>query len=49
VDGPDHAIQPQTDAGTDGPCDFYARNEFGVMELVASEQRIGVSVERSVR
>jgi hypothetical protein len=46
----DLAIVPQTDAGTDGPCDFYARHaDHGRLELVASERTIGISVERTVR
>jgi hypothetical protein len=42
-------VKPQTRDGTDGPCDYFIESESGRMELVASESRIGVSVERSVR
>lgn len=47
IDDGDLEVRAQDDElGTDGPLDFYARNEFGRMELVASETRIGVSVMR---
>lgn len=42
----DLAIEPKTPLLMDGPCDFLKRNEAGVMELVASERYVGVSVER---
>lgn len=39
-------VRAQTSDGTDGCCDFFRATESGRMELVASEQRIGVSVSR---
>ncbi len=42
----DLKIEPQTELGTYGPCDFYARNEAGRLELIASETSIGVSETR---
>lgn len=47
----DHAeldIQPQTDDGFDGPVDFLLPNEAGVWEVVASEERRAISVERGL-
>lgn len=49
IDRGEAAVTAQTALGTDGPCDFKLRNEAGDLEIVASEQRIGVSSERSVR
>lgn len=42
----DCRIEPQTEQGTNGPCDFYERAESGRMELIASERSIGVSEMR---
>lgn len=41
-------IEPLTAKGTDGPCEFAARDESGTPRLVALEKYIGVSVERSL-
>lgn len=42
----DLKIEPQTAVGTDGPCDFFARNEAGVFEMVAHERSVGLSTTR---
>lgn len=42
----DRKIEPLTNKGTRGPCAFYQRDEFGVMQHVASERSIGVSEPR---
>lgn len=40
----DLKIVPQTDQGTDGPCDFLRRDDRGRFVVIASEKTIGISV-----
>ena len=47
LDAHEIGIETQGNQMFSGPCDFYQRTESGRMELVWSETKIGVSVERS--
>lgn len=49
MDSGDLWVEPLTPAGTDGRCDFWARDESGQMKLIATERSIGVSVTRDGR
>jgi len=49
LDAHDIGIETLSNQEFSGPCDFYQRSESGRMELVYSETKIGVSVERSPR
>jgi len=40
----DLKIEPQTSAGTNGPVDFFSRDESGRWQVIASEKSIGISV-----